>query len=143
MSLDVTVRFNQSTYSVSEDAGAVQPVLVLSNPSSTNITVVVYTTNGTAFGEYSESKCLIKMFFTLIITGRGIDYHSGPYTVPVPAGQTHTTFGVPLTDDNCYEGNENFVITIHSSPLLNRVTPGNPTQATVTIVDNDSKNIMI
>ena len=52
MVLDVTVRFSQSTYSVSEGAGAVQPVLVLSNPSSTDITVVVYNTNGTAFGEY-------------------------------------------------------------------------------------------
>ena len=33
--------FNQSTYSVDEDDGPAQPVLVLSDPSSTNITVQV------------------------------------------------------------------------------------------------------
>jgi len=37
----VTVKFNQSTYSVKEDNGSVEPVLVLSNPSSTDITVQV------------------------------------------------------------------------------------------------------
>ena len=52
MSLGITVRFSQSTYSVNEGARAAQPVLVLSNPSSTDITVAVYNTNGTAFGEY-------------------------------------------------------------------------------------------
>ena len=52
MSLDITVSFNQSTYSVNEDAGTAQLLLMLSNPSSTDITVVVYNTNRTAFGEY-------------------------------------------------------------------------------------------
>ena len=52
MSLDVTVTFSQSTYSVSEGAKTAQIVLILSNPSSTDITVVVYNTNGIAFGEY-------------------------------------------------------------------------------------------
>ena len=52
MPLDITVKFGQSTYSVNEGAGVAQPVLFLSNPSSTDITVVVYNTNGTAFGEY-------------------------------------------------------------------------------------------
>ena len=44
--------FSQSTYSVNEDAGTAQIALILSNPSSTDITVVVYNTNGKAFGEY-------------------------------------------------------------------------------------------
>ena len=44
--------FNQSTYSVNEDDGPAQPVLVLSNPSSTDITVQVSTTNGSATGKY-------------------------------------------------------------------------------------------
>ena len=39
-------------YSVDEDAGAAQPVLVLSNPSSTDITVQVTNTDGSATGEY-------------------------------------------------------------------------------------------
>ena len=75
-----------------------------------------------------------------IITGEGIDYDSGPYTVTSSAGQTLTAFNIPLTNDSHVEGNENFVLTINSSSLHSRVTPGNPSQATVTIVDNDCKD---
>ena len=48
---DITVRFNQSTYSVNENDGSVQPILVLSNPSSTNISVQVRDNSNTATGE--------------------------------------------------------------------------------------------
>ena len=135
------MRFSQSAYSVNEGAGAAQPVLVLSNPSSTDITAVVYSTNGTAFGKYTKSECLIYTLMRSILTGEGIDYGSGPYTVTFVAGQTHTVFNVPLNNDDYYEGNENFVITINSSSLLSRVTPDNPSLATVTIVDNDGKHM--
>ena len=46
------VSFEQTTYSVDEDDGPAQPVLVLSNPSSTDITVEVFNTDGSATGEY-------------------------------------------------------------------------------------------
>ena len=46
-----TVSFAQSTYSFNEDAGPVQPVLVLSNPSTTDITVQVSTSDGNATGK--------------------------------------------------------------------------------------------
>ena len=49
--LVITVNFNQSTYSVDEDDGPAQPVLVLSNPSSTDITVQVRSIDITATGE--------------------------------------------------------------------------------------------
>ena len=48
----ITVRFNQSMYSVNENEGPAQPTLVLSNPSSTDITVQVTNTDGSATGEY-------------------------------------------------------------------------------------------
>ena len=51
MTVAVTVRFDQSTYSFNEDAGPAQPVLVLSNPSSTDITVQVRDTQNTATSE--------------------------------------------------------------------------------------------
>ena len=44
--------FKQAVYSFNEDAGPVQPVLVISNPSSTDITVQVTNTDGSATGEY-------------------------------------------------------------------------------------------
>ena len=47
-----TIRFDQSTYSVNEDDGSAQPVLVLSKPSSTDVTVQVFNADGTATGEY-------------------------------------------------------------------------------------------
>ena len=52
ISLDITITFNQSTYSVNEDDGPAQPVLVLSNPSSTDITITVQNTDITARGTY-------------------------------------------------------------------------------------------
>ena len=47
----ITVSFNKSAYSVKEDDGLVKPVLVLNNPSSTNITVQVRDNSNTATGE--------------------------------------------------------------------------------------------
>ena len=49
--IDVSISFNQSIYSVDEDDGPAQPVLVLSNPSSTDITVQVRNNDITATGE--------------------------------------------------------------------------------------------
>ena len=46
------VSFSRSVYSVGEYGGLVQIGLVLSNPSSTNVTVVVFNTDGSATGEY-------------------------------------------------------------------------------------------
>jgi len=51
-SIAITVMFNQSMYSVIENAGPARPTLVLSNPSSTDITVQVTNTDGSATGEY-------------------------------------------------------------------------------------------
>ena len=68
-----------------------------------------------------------------------MDYIFGPYTVTIPVGQTTTTFDVPITADNIYEHNENFMLIINSSSLSNGVMLGDPDQATVTIVDDDCK----
>ena len=67
-----------------------------------------------------------------------MDYDSGPYTVTFPAGSTTATFNVPITEDMILEGLENFMLTINET-LPDGVTRGTPSEATVTIVDNDSK----
>ena len=51
MLLVTSVNFSQSTYSVNENSGVIQPVLVLSNPSSTDITIEVTSTDGSATGK--------------------------------------------------------------------------------------------
>ena len=44
--------FSETTYSVDEDDGPAQPVLVLSNPASMSFTIQVTNTDGSATGEY-------------------------------------------------------------------------------------------
>ena len=46
-----TVSFEQQTYNVNESNEKVQVVLVLSNPSSTDIIIVVTNTDGSAIGK--------------------------------------------------------------------------------------------
>ena len=67
-----------------------------------------------------------------------MDYTSGPYSVTFPAGVMSVQFTVSINDDNIFEENENFTLTINSS-LPTGVMVGTPGQATVNIVDNDSE----
>ena len=50
-SIAATISFSQSMYSVGENEGPVQPVLVLSYPSSTDVTVRVADEMNTATGD--------------------------------------------------------------------------------------------
>ena len=71
------------------------------------------------------------------VTGGGVDYDSGPYTVTFTAGQTSIPFNVPINDDNISENNEQFDLIIDSIPSF--VSFADPRQTTVTILDNDRK----
>ena len=55
----IAISFTQSMYSVSESVREIQPVLNVSNPSLINITVEVFTTDGTAFGKYVATSIAI------------------------------------------------------------------------------------
>ena len=68
-----------------------------------------------------------------------MDYGSGPYIVTIPAGVTMFPFNISINNDNIYEGDEDFMITIDPSTLPDDVSVGNPGEATVTIVDDDSE----
>ena len=137
----ITVSFDQSTYSVNETAGPVQPVLVLSNPSVRAITVVVLTANGTATGKIL--KLLRHIIQCVPITGGGDDFDSGPYTVTFSTRQISALLNVPINDDNVLENNEEFTMTIDSSSLPNGVSPGSNGAATVTIMDDDGNSLCI
>ena len=67
-----------------------------------------------------------------------MDYTSGSYSVTFPAGVMSVPFSISINDDNIFENNENFILTINPS-LPTGVMVDNPGQATVTIVDNDCK----
>ena len=50
--MSITVMFSETLYSVNEGGGSAQTGIVLSNSSSTTITVQVFNTDGSATGEY-------------------------------------------------------------------------------------------
>ena len=72
-----------------------------------------------------------------------MDYISGPYTVTFPAGQTTATFNISINDDDIGEGDESFTLTINETSLPTNVTCGIFGEATVTIVNDDSKSLSI
>ena len=73
------------------------------------------------------------------VTGGGVDYDSGPYTVTFTAGDTSASVSVPINDDSILENVEKFMVTIMTGPLPDGVTRGNPGRTTVNILDNDRK----
>ena len=70
------------------------------------------------------------------VTG-GSDYASGPYSVVIPAGQTHAHFDVSIMNDVTVENTENFLLTINSASLPNKITTKSPNRTIITILDND------
>ena len=69
----------------------------------------------------------------------GTDYSSGPYNVTFPAGVTSASFNVTINDDSTLERNESFTLTIDVNSLPKKVTNISIAQATVILVDDDSK----
>lgn len=132
--LDVRVNLTQSSYyKVGEDKLIVG--LTLSNPSSSPITLRVQSTELTATG---KDHCIHNIYFTWFNHKGGADYTSGPYNVTFPAGMTEASLNILITKDGILERSENFTLSL-SEPTLDRVFLSDPKQATVTIIDNDSK----
>ena len=77
-------------YHVNEGSGVVQVALVLSNPSSVDITVEVLNTDESATGDLTLISCTYVCTVFAFLLG-GVDYSAGPYTV---------TFAAETTDDN-------------------------------------------
>ena len=77
------------------------------------------------------------------VTGGGVDYDSGPYNITFPAGVTSVPFGVPINNDNILESNEQFQLHIVPKSLPDRVIVSNPSQAIVSITDNDGKSSIL
>ena len=74
------------------------------------------------------------------VTGGGIDYSSGNYTVTFPAGHTNVVFNVSINNDAILEGSEIFNLTISPSFVPSGVIIDNPDQIIVTIMDDEGSN---
>lgn len=66
------------------------------------------------------------------------DYRSGPYTA-IFSGHTSASFDINITNDNVVESNEYFILWINPLTLPVGSTIGYPSQARVTITNDDCK----
>jgi len=80
--------------------------------------------------------------YCIYITGGGVDYNSGPYSVTFLANQTSFSFNIPINNDQILEEDEDFTLTIDPSSLPSRCTVSVPSNTTVIIMDNDRKHIL-
>ena len=136
------MRFNQSTYNVTENSGIIRLFLVLSIPSIFNETVQLINidTDNSAIGMINYT-CVSIICTYYNIKGGGVDYNSGPYNVTFPIGSTIASFDITIIDDDVSEFDEIFNISI--TLTTNDRILGISAVATVTIIDTTSKYIIV
>ena len=71
------------------------------------------------------------------IIGDGQDYESGQYNITFIVGVSSVSFDISIIDDKILEQNESFNLGLCCLP--DNVIVGHVSQATVTIVNDDSK----
>ena len=133
-SVAITVNFSQARYSFGEGRGNAQVELMFSNPSSFDIVVYVMSDDINATG-VNGSECLE--------SDGTDDYLYGVYGVTFPAKVTLQFVDITICDDSSLEEDETFSLTIVSNSIPDNVTNGSPDSATVTIVDNDGKCLLL
>ena len=77
-----------------------------------------------------------------VFIGRTNDYNPEPRDVEIPAGKTRVTFNVSVNNDDTFEGNENFTLTVNVS-LPTGIMVGEPELTTVIIVDDDCECLLL
>ena len=108
------VRFNPTTYNVTEGTGSVTLSVNLTKASAQAVTVDYSMTNGTATG--------------------GNDFVATPGTITFAPGETNKTFSVNIIDDAVVEVTESFTVSLSNAT---NASLGASTTATVTIADNE------
>jgi urease beta subunit len=109
------LQFSTSGYSVNENGGSATITVTRTGGSNVSVTVHYATSDGTATA--------------------GSDYTAASGTLTFGVGEISKTFTVPILDDTLVEGNETVNLTL-SNPTGGAAL-GNPTTATLTIVDDD------
>ena len=79
-----------------------------------------------------------------VVTGN-VDYQRGPFSLMFRASVNSIPVIVGLIDDNIFEGNENFTLTINDDPLSlpNNVMVTQPSKVVVVISDNNDGRLVI
>ena len=123
-------------YDVNENSREVMVTLVLSYPPLTDLTLMVFATDGSAIGK--NIFLLFCMTFKFSVGG-GQDYNSGPYNVTFTIDIPIVSFPIPIIDDQILEQDEIFYLDLQSLP--DNVIVGDISQATVAIVNDEGKYI--
>lgn len=109
-----TLNFSSATATVNENGGAATMTVQLARASSQVVTVAYATSNGTA--------------------GANSDYTATSGTLTFAANETSKSFTVPILNDTLDENDETVILTLSNAT---NATLGAPTNATLTIVDDD------
>ena len=129
----VIINFDQPAYSVNENNGPAQTMLILNNPSVFDITLQIVSNglSGMVYIRTSVNKLSSTHYAVLD------DYISGPYEVLFIGGVTSYVLNITIVDDNLLEPVESFNLTINS--LFGDATIGNLDNTMISIFDNDRK----
>ncbi|MCK0114331.1 cell wall-binding repeat-containing protein [Ornithinimicrobium sp. F0845] len=112
------VAFDSDSYSAGEGDGTATITAELTTPADEPVSVEYATSDGTATA--------------------GSDYTATSGTLTFPAGSTTQSFTVPVTDDSEAEPDETVNLTL-SNPSGGGAFLGSPSEAVLTIVDNDDE----
>ena len=79
------------------------------------------------------------------VTSDGEDYTGGDYSVIFPAGSTKESFSIPITDDDIFETDETFFLTlvIPQPAQAFGVMRSVPFMCNVTIINDDGERYVI
>jgi Ca2+-binding RTX toxin-like protein len=110
------IEFSQTTYQVAEDVNEAVITLNRIGDTSTNSTVEIQLTDGTATG--------------------GTDFNNTTITVDFALGETSQTFTIPINDDTVEEPDEDLSLSVVNSG--DGTIIGTQNSATLEILDNDS-----
>ena len=111
-----SLQFNATSYSLMENGGLLTVTVTRTGGTSGTVSVQYATSNGSA--------------------SAGADYAAASGTLFFASGEASKTFTVAVIDDSLVEGNETFTLSL-SNPT-GGATLGNPTTASVIIIENDA-----
>ena len=96
---------------------------------------------GLPFQYCNDSITCVCLSHSNYVTSNGEDYTGGNYSVIFPAGSTKENFSIPIRDDDIYENDETFFLTlVIPQPAEDiGVMRGDPFMAIVTIIDDDGE----
>ena len=98
--------------------------------------------------QYSYQSCstrLMQNYSVVYIISGGShgDYKSGPFNVTILPGNNSASYNISITDDNIFETNETFNLTINASSLLSRVVLQPNCMIVCTIIDNNDGELHV